>query len=473
MKRAGVILFFGFLLVACILRLPLILSEHFVLDGDEAIIGLMAFDAVQNGDWWPLFWGQNYGFVLPEILTIFPFISLFGLSAFAVKTPLLLWFVMGVFFIHKSIAYYTNGHQKWLLTFLLLAAPTWLLWSMRLRGGYLPAFAIAHYLIYLSLSNDWKPWFFWLWRGILTGCVFVLQAIWFPGTLFFLAFSWWRTGKSLFSLIAFTAGLFFPWAALSMFFVEQPYHQPSFFIFDLEVVSFNASVYLSYLERAMQGLYLHGKAFREIIAANVFSLSFLALAAATVVAGARAWLFKSGTLFIIPALFALASLLFWSFFLGSAAPRYALPLFGYVLLLLPMVWADKSSGWLKAVLLLLSMLSVVVSMNASKIRYEDFSQKQMNHLISNLQSRHISVVFTDNYMLQWQIMFYSGHEILACTQQKVDRIPWRIDAARKVYFDHPEKTALVQLVDDAPKDQISNNGFLITPSPKLKDWFIQ
>lgn len=66
--RSGVFQYALFLTMALLFRLPHILSENFVLDGDEAIVGLMGQAFIEHCELSAFFWVQNYGFVLVELL---------------------------------------------------------------------------------------------------------------------------------------------------------------------------------------------------------------------------------------------------------------------------------------------------------------------------------------------------------------------------------------------------------------------
>jgi len=437
------------------------------VDGDEAILGLMCMDVLEHGRWWPIFWGQNYGFVLPEMLTCIPFMYVFGVSVFTAKVPMLLWFASGVFFMHRSLDLFTPPRLKWLLTILVIVAPTWLLWSMRLRGGYLPAFALTQLLIYLAFRfQSWN-----LQRasliGLLMGLIFVQQAIWLPGALLVALVSWRRSGRPtklalltlLFSLL--------PFALLLPFRLDEPYHQPQFFVFSAEVFSFNASVMLSYLERGMQGLHLHGWAYRDLVSANVFSIAFLGLKAAVVVTFLVSLRYRPQVNFKLALTLAILSLLGWSLFLGSAAPRYALPLFGYGILLMAMVWKSSRQSWFYGTVLLMIGLSVNTLISSNKIHYEDFTRSEMNGLMATFGEQGVEVVFTENYLLQWQVMFYSEGKIVARSKRYTDRRMDRFDGIDAMYTSYPEKTALVDWTKEQRiQSDWNNDAFFVDFEPK-------
>ncbi len=440
------------LLTAVLLRLPMILGDHFVLDGDEAIVALMSLEALEEGVWRPLFWGQNYGFVLPEMLTTVPFIAAFGLNAFTTKLPMLLWFLLGAVAIFGTLERFTSSTPRLLLTLLVLLAPTWLLWSVRLRGGYVPAFAVAHLAIYLSVvSDEMRPTRGSL-IGVLLGLTFVLQAIWFPGAVCFALVAWWRTGRDVRSILAATVSMVIPYLALLPFQVDAPFHQPPFFQFDADVIAFNTSVYVSYLERGMQGLHLHGRAFRELVSANIFSIGFLLLTLVVLGVGLRRLLSGKKLGYLVAAIAAILGLLLWSFFLGSAAPRYALPMFGYVILALGMLWPKQGGSWLTLVLLGFIGLGVHTLINGHEVKYEDNTRSATHELIRMLEEEEVELIFTENYLLQWQLMYYADGKILARSLTRFDRRPDRMEKAEEIYANRSNRTALVDFRKDARFD---------------------
>jgi MFS family permease len=452
---------------AVLLRLPMILGDNFVLDGDEAIVALMSLEALEDGVWRPLFWGQNYGFVLPEILTTLPFISLFGMNAFTTKLPMLLWFLLGAGAVYGTLGRFTSSTPRVLLTLLVLLAPTWLLWSVRLRGGYVPAFAIAHVVIYLSVMTYEMRLKRGALIGLLLGFTFILQAIWFPGAACFALVAWWRSGRKVGPFLLAAVAMVIPYLLLIPFQVEEPFHQPPFFQWDADVIAFNASVYISYLERGMQGLHLHGRAFRELMSANTFSIGFLLLTLVVLGAGLRRLLTEKKLGYLEAAIAAILGLLLWSFFLGSAAPRYALPMFGYVILALGMLWPKQGGQWLTIVVLSFVGLGTHTLINGHQVKYEDITRSATHELINKLAEEEVELVFTENYLLQWQLMYYTDGKVLARSLTRFDRRPDRMEKAEEIFANRRNRTALVDFRKDARFDpDWSNREFSVRIAPK-------
>ena len=67
-NRASLALFGLAWVGVILLRVPYLLSPHYLLDGDESILGLMALHTAQGRELPVFFWGQSYGLSLLEVL---------------------------------------------------------------------------------------------------------------------------------------------------------------------------------------------------------------------------------------------------------------------------------------------------------------------------------------------------------------------------------------------------------------------
>lgn len=132
-----------FLVTAIAFRLPHLTSGRVALDGDEAIVGLMALDLIAGRGDPVFFYGQRYGLTLFEVLPLAAAFQVFGTSPVVVKaTMLALWLVGGAFTVRA--AWRTGGGTAGALVGLVLASlPVWVPWSMKARGGYLTAFVAS------------------------------------------------------------------------------------------------------------------------------------------------------------------------------------------------------------------------------------------------------------------------------------------------------------------------------------------
>lgn len=131
------------LLLAAALRLDLLIASNFVIDADEAIVGLMA-KHVSEGQPWPTFYyGQHYMGSLEPLLVSVLF-ALFGPSVYALKAvPLLcsLLLVPPVYLLARHIA----GPRAAAFASLFIAIPPTplVIWSSKARGGFIEVLVIG------------------------------------------------------------------------------------------------------------------------------------------------------------------------------------------------------------------------------------------------------------------------------------------------------------------------------------------
>lgn len=151
----------GSLLVLCIVffaalivRLPHLLSDGSFFDGDEAIIGIMA-QSLLKGDVSIYFLGQNYGFSLLENTSVAFFLTVFGNGIWALRLGGLLLFSVGITFIIQTFR--LKGHSNKALFFiglLLVSFPSWYLWGMMVRGGYVTSFLLMSILFFITQQKQ-------------------------------------------------------------------------------------------------------------------------------------------------------------------------------------------------------------------------------------------------------------------------------------------------------------------------------
>lgn len=146
----------------CILfRLPYFLGPYFLIDGDEAVIGVMTLDLLHGLNLPFYFYGQGYGFSLFEVLAALPFVAILGKTTLSLKLGGLLLFSLGLERLFKMAkSKNQSGIFLILVAFLLAAFPAWLIWATKLRGGYITAFVAFSFLAENSLNpkkNAYTP----------------------------------------------------------------------------------------------------------------------------------------------------------------------------------------------------------------------------------------------------------------------------------------------------------------------------
>lgn len=181
-------------------RVAIILSPLGELDGDEAVVGLMARHVAFSGDRPVFYYGQPYLGSL-EAFVAAPLFLLFGASTVALKlVPTL--FSLSFLLCTALLARRAFGDGVALGTAAYLALPPvmWAVWSTKARGGYAEVLALGAALLVATAWMAERPRLRWeglLW-GVLAGLTFwthLLGVVYLlPAGLYLLARRWrtWR-----------------------------------------------------------------------------------------------------------------------------------------------------------------------------------------------------------------------------------------------------------------------------------------
>jgi hypothetical protein len=172
-------LIFGLLLIA-MSRLPQLTTPILNLDGDEAIVALMA-KHVSEGQSLPVFFqGQCYGLSLFEVATGSLLFHQFGMSAITLKAAMLVLWGLGWIFFVLAINKFTDRISTCIAGCLLILCPAWSAWSMMARGGYVTAFLLTNLCLWIfsCLYQDETPRIgSYAILGICLGLLFLAQPI--------------------------------------------------------------------------------------------------------------------------------------------------------------------------------------------------------------------------------------------------------------------------------------------------------
>lgn len=174
------------LLLALGVRLDFLIHSQFVIDADEAIVGLMGLHLIEHGALSTFYYGQHYMGSLEPLLAGIAFF-LFGVEAAVLKgVPLLfsLVFVLLCFFLGRRLA----GLQAGRLAALLAALPpaTLVVWSSKARGGFIEVVVLG--TLALFLTTRW-----------LQGVNRTLLAVFTIGVV--LGFGWWVNNQVLYYMV--------------------------------------------------------------------------------------------------------------------------------------------------------------------------------------------------------------------------------------------------------------------------------
>ena len=189
--RAFPIGLLAMLLVGLVLRLAIIASPLGEIDGDEAVVGLMARHIAFVGERPVFYWGQPYLGSL-EAFSAAPLFRVFDSSTFVLKlVPTA--YSLGFVALSAVLARRLFGTGAALATAAYLALPPamWAVWSTKARGGYAELLFLGQALLLATLALAQSPTrrLALLW-GILAGLAFwthLLAVVYLVPAVVFLA----------------------------------------------------------------------------------------------------------------------------------------------------------------------------------------------------------------------------------------------------------------------------------------------
>lgn len=450
-RRTNDFLSLLFIVLLCALtRLPQLLSANMILDSDECIVALMAKHMCQGKDFAVFFYGQSYGFSLVETAVISLFSIPTGITDISVKLAMLALWTTGVIFFYKSLKTIIARHN-WLplfATVLLILCPAWAVWSMKARGGYLTAFLCCSVIIWLLQR---KTNLNYLIAGMLLVVVWYSQPLWLPGLLPFFLYSFLQQKKHR-AWLSFIGGIV---PALTIFLLLKHnavnYWKPVVFdfawpsvksidhAFSLVIDHFNAWYYLEDV---------YPSSFPARISAGLMIAAMIMVVAAAVFFILKD--FRKNLLFILSVVSIMLTL-FYALFLTTDAPRYLLPLSGFLLFSLALLLEKINE---QPVLLSVSAPLVITGILAlysfRSYAFVPFTKSQLYTSIHYLEQHNIHYVFSNDGLLEWQIMYYSNERIICRESSKKDRLPAYVELVNNAYRTAPQTTAVIDFYGDLP-----------------------
>ncbi len=425
-------------------RIRYLASPGRILDGDEAILGLMAKHLGELSDVSVFFWGQSYGFSLLETLPAALAFRVFGVGPMVLSLTMFSLFLGGIW-LYEGGFRNLAGSPAWSRTLAvgLGLLPVWIIWSFKARGGYLTAFLLGGLLLRLLTSDR-----FGISKAAVVGgaaaLLFFAQPLWLAGFLPLLALPFipalgskgvGAKGKEGFVMALAALAVAAPLALLSW--ASRAYWVP-------EVVGpfspARGALIPETLYRMFTGSFHVGESWTPT--AVVTWVAFLATAGwlmALLTLGTGAVLRRKGP----------ASLVLTGALLGSVAgagvlrelePRYFLQ----ASVLLPAALAlwigtarRRFSGlprflsWVG--LLALAATAPMVSAAPPPFLPSDTHQEaELRTLIRELEERQVAGVYSMDALLQWQLLFYGNESFPVRFASPVDRrpeYPREVDAA--------------------------------------------
>jgi hypothetical protein len=417
-KQNGILLF---LTIVCIVsRVPQLVSDKLLLDGDECVVAIMAKHMLSLHEFPLFFYGQTYGFSLIECLFIIPFYLLGGITALSVKCGMIALWTTGVLLLYKALDTINKG-PWWvplLFTLVFICSPAWAVWSMKARGGYLTAFTLSA-LVLLLLFRDKKNYLTFVIAGTLCSLIAQSQRLWLPGLLPFVAYYLLKDKKVL-PLSLFTASAILPGVIFH-------FYKKSIVEFGGVPVYYPSKDILVQLQRIPAFLYysLHGNYFfADIQKPNLFCVIFAILFAGLILLLPVFAIYnivtrkKGSLLFNLSALSVLLTLL-TSVFTYMIQPRYLLPVTGYTIISVTLLLntIDINVKALQASAFGLTGIGIVSVITFYNFDFSPVRETSLHNALNYLAKRGIHYAYCTDNLLTWQVIFYSNEQIVCREQQ--------------------------------------------------------
>jgi len=456
-------------LLCFISRLPQLLSDKLLLDGDECVVAMMTKHLLVGKDISFFFYGQAYGFSFIECLFILPFFALFGISTICVKTSMLLLWTIGVIFLYKALtAISRNTTTSLILILTFIALPAWAVWSMKARGGYLTAFTVTSIILYLLFKkeNNKAPFTYYI-IGILVVLVYQSQPLWLPGLIPLLLFKGFENKKRLLQMVI-------PIVILSLTFLVIKQSLPQFYV-PKDFISLQESI--KNIPRIPTFLYAsqHGKYFFDQVQQpdNITAICAILLCALTIVLPLIELtnFIRLGkiTLFTVTA-FSIVLTLSYTIISEKLEPRYLLPIAGFTFLSLQVFLMEKPS----VAKLFYPVAAIIIIMGGCSLyTFKNFvfcktSEKLFRQTLQYLADNNVHYTYCNDNLLTWQIIFYSKEQILCHERFLPGRYPeytHKVDSA----YNAGAKTALIGFEQEYfgldIRPSLTMNGFFILYNP--------
>ncbi|MCT4624043.1 MAG: hypothetical protein N4A46_10510, partial [Schleiferiaceae bacterium] len=405
-------------LSAIAVRIPHVLDSNLVLDGDEAIIGLMAIDFIENGKFPGYFAGQHYGLSTIEVLTSAFSFQIFGIQDWAQKLSTFVIWVIGLIYFYKALTHIQPKHWKMalLISLLLAWAPTWLYWSMKARGGYVSAFCAVSVLLFLITKPQPKSSNY-IFIGVLFSLISQFQLLFCLGVIPLILYKTvhqWKNKSWLIPISGIVTMLMLYPAKIA----QVNIWNPSLLTFNHGISSWLSNFPLR-LTHHFSGTYYLGANWPMTplaLACGALLTLFLGsfLLYTLIKWGKRKELFNTKSLLA----FGIGGNIVVSFFLIPGG-RYYLPIL-MLLLLLVFLSFKKETLKVNVALGALCLLFISASLrNPFKVKADQYrfatnmDKSSLNLLSETLEKEKIKNVFTANGLGQYQLMFYTKGEVNA------------------------------------------------------------
>lgn len=380
---------------------------------------------LQKGNISIYFLGQNYGLSILESFSVALFLKVVGAGVWALRLGGLLLFSLGSTFIIHSFQR-KNASVKVILFvgLLLILFPSWYLWGMMVRGGYVSSFLFVSVLFFITQTK----------LQAITWCIFtgILAALAFESHLLVLftflpiLIDWiLKSSQKIKSIVFFGMSVFSSVIILRFFHIDNPVWSQPILKTGFSVQWDQLIYHLGDLMSGFSNYHYFTAGFKlevwlnavVIVGFTLFALSLFVL------------IYKSKSnvrrvvLFFVPILF---GYIFLISMMGQPAPRYWLGLFTGLLFL--MLYLLVYNPKLKLSVVHYSMLTffIVLALIGGKHR-RDWYQTDKNEmvLLRDLQeevvANNVDVLYTVEPDFQWKWNYMYGNQIPAMHVNEKER----------------------------------------------------
>jgi hypothetical protein len=420
--------------VSVVSRLPQLRSPNLLVDGDEAVLGLMAKHLALGREFPIFFYGQHYGFSSVEAMAGALSFLLLGTNAISLKLAMLALWTVGVLFLFLAQAKLVGVDRSFWITMVFLLTPAWAVWSMKARGGYLTAFTATAALLWLVVQDRERETFMrWLVAGALTFLIYLAQPLWLPGVLPILIVIL-LSRRSLLYIVSYLAVpivmVLVVRTSSGGLVIGNPDVLGSFPLLGRQIwVSMTGTYYLAQT--------LDPDPITEILAVFwccVVPAAVLLQLYRLVTGRYCLW---SHLLFVS----ACATLVAELVMLKARDARYLLPFSGLLIMLAGVELLDLVDRRIVPKRLAYGLTLTVLFLGSASMReFRDFTylwrnaptslseNERLQQVIAYLKAEHISHVFSMNGLLDTQLIFYSDEKIVSRWAMGRDRYPPYVEA---------------------------------------------
>ncbi len=472
------------LLIILLSRLPQLLNPNLLIDGDEGIVGVMTLNFLK-GEGYPYFFAsQSYGLTIVEVIFISISFLLFGVSALSLKLALLGLWSLGVVFFYEALRNFSpsNNCFAFIIIVLFILFPSWQVWSMKARGGYVTAFSAFSIILFLLSKLNNSIIIKSLFIGFFSVVIYQAQPLWLAGLapiLFYFFGVNYQLKRNVFFLVGVTFALiYFYYIKLEV----SHFTKPPIFKESISIVN-NLKVIPGFIyDNLLGGYYYTDNLNFTSVASSILVVVYLIVISYILF---HSILKHRKINFSMFSIMSFLSTLCYLFILKLDSPRYLLPLsqLGFVLIYIYSAKEFKVSGLNLFQLLPLVCLGIISAYSFYNYKFENRSEPNMKNLITSLNEENKTHVYFKHSLLEWQIMFYSKKEITGRSFSKFDRFPKIVSEVDSVLYHDADKVAIVdyynyttmnnsstddvKIIDEqfiirnsVTKDELLNEGFI-------------